>query len=121
VHSTTPREITIRGGTVDKKYNFDQVFGEAVTQFEIYNRVVAPMISNIISGYNCTVFLYGQSGTGKTYTMLGPNPINPEADLQQVNEIYTNQDDLNFSNTSMHGIPYLYFSCKHRLSCVTQK
>lgn len=30
------------------------------------------MIREVIQGYNCTVFAYGQTGTGKTYTMSGP-------------------------------------------------
>ena len=30
-----------------------------------------PLINEVISGYNCTVFAYGQTGTGKTFTMEG--------------------------------------------------
>jgi kinesin family protein 11 len=33
--------------------------------------VVAPLIGQVMQGYNCTVFAYGQTGTGKTYTMEG--------------------------------------------------
>ena len=33
--------------------------------------MVAPLIEEVVSGYNCTVFAYGQTGTGKTYTMVG--------------------------------------------------
>ena len=33
--------------------------------------VVEPLISQVMQGYNCTVFAYGQTGTGKTYTMEG--------------------------------------------------
>jgi kinesin family member 11 len=29
------------------------------------------MIDEVLAGYNCTVFAYGQTGTGKTYTMVG--------------------------------------------------
>lgn len=37
----------------------------------IYHDVVAPIVKEVIQGYNCTVFAYGQTGTGKTYTMTG--------------------------------------------------
>lgn len=37
----------------------------------MYNTVVHPMIREVLQGYNCTVFAYGQTGTGKTYTMTG--------------------------------------------------
>jgi len=30
-----------------------------------------PMIENIINGYNATIFAYGMTGSGKTYTMMG--------------------------------------------------
>lgn len=32
---------------------------------------MAPLIAEVLLGYNCTVFAYGQTGTGKTYTMEG--------------------------------------------------
>lgn len=36
-----------------------------------YDRVVRPVVDEVLQGYNCTVFAYGQTGTGKTYTMEG--------------------------------------------------
>lgn len=35
-----------------------------------------PAVAEIISGYNCTIFAYGQTGTGKTYTMAGGSETN---------------------------------------------
>jgi kinesin family protein 11 len=32
---------------------------------------VAPLLEEVLLGYNCTVFAYGQTGTGKTFTMEG--------------------------------------------------
>lgn len=37
----------------------------------MYSTVVAPLIDEVLAGYNCTVFAYGQTGTGKTFTMVG--------------------------------------------------
>lgn len=44
----------------------------------MYKRVVYPLIEEVLAGYNCTVFAYGQTGTGKTFTMEGEksNDIN---------------------------------------------
>ncbi|KIO16512.1 hypothetical protein M407DRAFT_42567, partial [Tulasnella calospora MUT 4182] len=52
-------------------YPFDRVFGPEADQAMIYNDVVQPILEEVIQGYNCTVFAYGQTGTGKTYTMQG--------------------------------------------------
>jgi GTPase SAR1 family protein len=38
----------------------------------VYKSVVAPLVQQVLQGYNCTVFAYGQTGTGKTHTMEGP-------------------------------------------------
>ena len=37
----------------------------------MYNVCVSPIVKEVLQGYNCTVFAYGQTGTGKTYTMEG--------------------------------------------------
>ncbi|KAI3324531.1 kinesin-domain-containing protein, partial [Xylariaceae sp. AK1471] len=55
----------------NKTYNFDRVFSQAADQSMIYDDVVKPILEEMLSGYNCTIFAYGQTGTGKTYTMSG--------------------------------------------------
>ncbi|KAI0035071.1 kinesin motor domain-containing protein, partial [Vararia minispora EC-137] len=66
-----------------RTYPFDVVFGPEADQSMIYNDVVNPMLEEVIMGYNCTLFAYGQTGTGKTHTMqgdLGTTPMgNPTA------------------------------------------
>jgi Cdc6-like AAA superfamily ATPase len=42
-----------------------------VFQIDVYKVVVNPLIEEVLAGYNCTVFAYGQTGTGKTFTMEG--------------------------------------------------
>uniref|UniRef100_A0A336LMR6 CSON012993 protein n=1 Tax=Culicoides sonorensis TaxID=179676 RepID=A0A336LMR6_CULSO len=62
-----------------KKFSFDRAFGPDSKQHEVYSTVVAPLIDEVLSGYNCTVFAYGQTGTGKTHTMVGEE--SPELSL----------------------------------------
>jgi kinesin family protein 3/17 len=38
---------------------------------DVYNRVARPIVENVLEGYNGTIFAYGQTGTGKTFTMEG--------------------------------------------------
>lgn len=48
------------------------MFDIDATQEDIY-QFVAPALSSTLKGFNCTIFAYGQTGTGKTYTMFGSN------------------------------------------------
>ncbi|PFH54335.1 hypothetical protein AMATHDRAFT_186247 [Amanita thiersii Skay4041] len=54
-----------------KTYAYDTVFGPEADQAMIYHEVVHPMLQEVLQGYNCTLFAYGQTGTGKTHTMQG--------------------------------------------------
>lgn len=51
----------------ERIYPFDLVFGPEADQLLIYDEVVSPMLKEVLEGYNCTLFAYGQTGTGKTY------------------------------------------------------
>lgn len=46
-------------------------YGDDAEQGNIYQETSAPIISNVLEGYNGTIFAYGQTGTGKTHTMTG--------------------------------------------------
>ncbi|KAJ3115989.1 kinesin motor protein cin8 [Physocladia obscura] len=94
------KELHIRANPSDptstKTYSFDKVFGPDADQETIYAEVVAPILeevefvfdldnallfhnkkiltktqNQVLLGYNCTIFAYGQTGTGKTHTMEG--------------------------------------------------
>ncbi|KAI3447639.1 hypothetical protein Pfo_004304 [Paulownia fortunei] len=56
---------------IDRTFVFDKVFGPASQQKELYDNVVAPVVNEVLEGYSWTIFAYGQTGTGKTYTMEG--------------------------------------------------
>jgi len=47
------------------------VFGPNTEQKELYDQAVSPIVYEVLEGYNCTIFAYGQIETGKTYTMEG--------------------------------------------------
>lgn len=47
------------------------MFGPNSQQKELYDQAVSPIVYEVLEGYNCTIFAYGQTGTGKTYTMEG--------------------------------------------------
>ncbi|NWV57077.1 KIF24 protein, partial [Daphoenositta chrysoptera] len=57
-------------------FYFDEVFGESCTNQDVYMKTAYPLIQHIFNGGNATCFAYGQTGAGKTYTMIG-NHRNP--------------------------------------------
>ncbi|XP_039704800.1 centromere-associated protein E isoform X1 [Pteropus medius] len=54
-----------------KSFNFDRVFHSNETTKNVYEEIAVPIIDSAIQGYNGTVFAYGQTASGKTYTMMG--------------------------------------------------
>ena len=80
----------------DRLFRFDRVFPPSSTQVrasspssmfrltspfyllqnEVYTAVVSPLVQSFITGINCTVFAYGQTSSGKTYT-LGSDTLTP--------------------------------------------
>ena len=52
-------------GEASLSFAFDHVFGERATQEEVYARMVAPLVADVLQGFNATTFAYGQTGSGK--------------------------------------------------------
>lgn len=61
-----------------QKFTFDHVFGEDTDQKAVFESVALPVVQDIMDGYNATIFAYGQTSSGKTYTMEGANIDHPE-------------------------------------------
>ena len=50
---------------------FDKVLKPNVTQEQVYSSAAAPIVKDVLCGYNGTIFAYGQTSSGKTHTMEG--------------------------------------------------
>jgi len=61
-----------RASTGSAEHRYDNVFGEEIDTCTIYNELVENIVSSVSNdGINGTVFTYGQTSSGKTYTMQG--------------------------------------------------
>jgi centromeric protein E len=56
-------------------FTFDKTFGESVSTSEVYDSVAKDIVSSVVTGLNGTIFAYGQTSSGKTYTMQGSGSI----------------------------------------------
>lgn len=54
-----------------KQYTFDAVYDCNSKQMDLYDETFRPLVDSVLMGFNGTIFAYGQTGTGKTYTMEG--------------------------------------------------
>ncbi|XP_064869291.1 kinesin-like protein KIF19 [Oncorhynchus nerka] len=66
-----PDNILRANRSREKTYMFDVAFDCSANQEEVYRATTKGLIEGLISGYNATVFAYGPTGCGKTFTMLG--------------------------------------------------
>lgn len=53
------------------RFTFDRVYDQDATQEEIYKQTAREAVVSTLQGYNATVLAYGQTGTGKTFSMEG--------------------------------------------------
>ncbi|XP_014470851.1 PREDICTED: centromere-associated protein E [Dinoponera quadriceps] len=61
-------EIKKRG---DGRFQFDHIFNMDASNNDVFCSIVSPIIDAAVNGFNGTVFAYGQTSSGKTYTMMG--------------------------------------------------
>jgi hypothetical protein len=52
-------------------FQYDYVYPPNISQREVYDETAFPIVEAVIEGYNGTIFAYGQTGCGKTFTMMG--------------------------------------------------
>ncbi|RLN16399.1 kinesin-like protein KIN12B [Panicum miliaceum] len=68
VRKTAPDAVAVG----DRSFAVDGVLEDRASQADAFDLVGLPLIENALAGFNTSLVCYGQSGTGKTYTMWGP-------------------------------------------------
>ncbi|KAL3686757.1 hypothetical protein R1sor_013066 [Riccia sorocarpa] len=79
-------ELIVRQGNAKKLFKFDQVFTPQDDQVEVFANT-APVVISVLDGYNVCIFAYGQTGTGKTFTMEG-TPENRGVNYRTLEELF---------------------------------
>ena len=127
VCTTWPDEVTIKVANEkkgDKEFVFDQCYGMSSTQEEVFEDV-SSLINSAFDGFNVCIFAYGQTGAGKSFTMLGSESddklkgITPRA----IDRMYNLAKDMGKKNTIKFkaymcelyndGLVDLLFTAKH--------
>ena len=71
-----------------KKWTYDYILPPETTQEQMNEKVAKKTVLDFTDGYNGTIFAYGQSGSGKTYSMLGHESILDNLSADKNNELY---------------------------------
>ena len=89
----SPKQLLVRKDNnldIQQDYTFDGLFLPQTPLDQIYTRTTKQIIENVLMGFNGAIICYGQTGTGKTYTM---NEITPLAVNQIFNGIGASDKD----------------------------
>ncbi|KAK7079533.1 Kinesin-like protein kif18a [Halocaridina rubra] len=90
----------------EQKFMFERIFDVDSTNEQIYEETTKDLVDTILAGYNCSVFAYGATGAGKTFTMLGKLE-SPGITFLTLMELYRRIDEIKEEKTCEVGVSYL--------------
>lgn len=93
-----------------KIFKFDYIFNEDSQQKQLFEICSKEICDSLFEGYNGTIFTYGQIGSGKTYTILGPDYT--KSLLYNSNFVFPNQQSNNNNITNIFQNEYLLYMKK---------
>ncbi|XP_047526944.1 kinesin-like protein KIF18A isoform X1 [Vanessa atalanta] len=66
-----PNKSFLKRANKELKFVFDNVCGQNASNQDVFETTTKDMLTSLMEGYNCSVFVYGATGAGKTFTMIG--------------------------------------------------
>ncbi|CAD8162233.1 unnamed protein product [Paramecium octaurelia] len=93
----------------NERFSFDNVFDEAASSKDIFTKMVQPIVQKCLLGYNGSICAYGQTSSGKTYTMKGSNKepgliqLSIDYLLQSINKITDTFSNLKISYIEIYN------------------
>ncbi|XP_058501500.1 uncharacterized protein LOC131470028, partial [Solea solea] len=85
LETTDDQEVVLVQKGSKKRFQFDKVFPQSSTQEEVFAETL-PLITSCVDGYNVCILAYGQTASGKTYTMMGAKQ-NPGVNIRSIREL----------------------------------
>ncbi|CAO2208612.1 unnamed protein product [Urochloa humidicola] len=89
-----------------RHFCFDSAFPDSTTQAEVYSTSTADLVEGVLQGRNGTVFCYGATGAGKTYTMLG-TVENPGVMVLAIKDLFSKVTQRSYDGNHLIQLSYL--------------
>ncbi|KAJ1394711.1 P-loop containing nucleoside triphosphate hydrolase [Sesbania bispinosa] len=89
-----------------RHFTFDASFPDSATQKEVYSTTTSELVEAVLQGRNGSVFCYGATGAGKTYTMLG-TVENPGVMVLAIKDLFTKIRQRSFDGSHVVHLSYL--------------
>ncbi|XP_068717868.1 kinesin-like protein KIF18A isoform X2 [Montipora capricornis] len=90
----------------DLRFMFDRVFDSSASNINVFEETTKAIIDGVLGGYNCSVFAYGATGAGKTFTMLGDS-TNPGVMFLTMMNLYSKINASKDEKSSYVAVSYL--------------
>ncbi|CCE62983.1 hypothetical protein TPHA_0D03480 [Tetrapisispora phaffii CBS 4417] len=96
----------LRRGGGELKFVFDKLFDETANQTNVYNSTTSSLLDSVLDGFNGTVFAYGATGCGKTFTISG-TPEQPGIIFLTMDELFKRIESLKDTKNIELTLSYL--------------
>lgn len=80
-------------------FTFTEVFDENSQQNDVFDAMLRPIVNDVLQGYNCTLFAYGSSSSGKTHTMIGDRNESAGMVPRTIDEIFSRLNGMDVEHT----------------------
>ena len=103
-------KINSRNESNELTFTLDYIFPQSCSQEEVYTIAAKPAIASVFEGFNGAILAYGQTSSGKTYTMIGEEtPDSSKLGIipRIVNEIFINIEKSSDSQEFTVKVSYL--------------
>lgn len=105
-----PTKGYLSRGNKELKFVFDHVCGEEACNSDLFDIATKDMLGSLMEGYNCSVFAYGATGAGKTFTMIG-NSESPGITYLTMEHLFHTINSFQNDREFDIGVSYLEVSC----------
>ncbi|KAH3668182.1 hypothetical protein OGAPHI_001936 [Ogataea philodendri] len=90
----------------EHRFVFDKLFDEETSQNQVYEFSTKPLLDSVLNGFNATIFAYGATGCGKTYTISG-TPESPGIIFLAMQDLFNRISDSEDTHKTELSLSYL--------------